>query len=223
MTGHLSALIPGQRSTKVPWQGNDAACDGVSHRLGAVSGKGRSVLLSLVVDGAPGLEAALAELWPDVPVQRCTVHKHRNLLGHAPRRLHDELTEDYRDMVYAETKAEIEHRRAPGRPEGPAGDQEHGRREQGGLASVPRRPRSQHQAVPHQTASRGTAPCRRRRRRRRLPRSPPARPGAVPAARHRHVDRGAPQPADHRALHPAAIRRLPAIENRPHDLWRQQR
>jgi len=65
----------------------------------------------IIVDGAPGLEAALAELWPDVPVQRCTVHKHRNLLGHAPRRLHDELTEDYRDMIYAETKAEIEQRR----------------------------------------------------------------------------------------------------------------
>lgn len=27
----------------------------------------------IIVDGAPGLEAALAELWPDAPVQRCTV------------------------------------------------------------------------------------------------------------------------------------------------------
>jgi transposase-like protein len=35
----------------------------------------------------------LAALWPDAPVQRCTVHKHRNLLAHAPERLHD----DYRD------------------------------------------------------------------------------------------------------------------------------
>ena len=35
----------------------------------------------VIVDGAPGLEAALAELWPDAPVQRCTVHKHRNLLA----------------------------------------------------------------------------------------------------------------------------------------------
>jgi len=65
----------------------------------------------LIVDGAPGLEAALAEIWPDAPVQRCTVHKHRNLLAHAPKRLHDELTEDYRDMVYAETAGEIERRR----------------------------------------------------------------------------------------------------------------
>ena len=65
----------------------------------------------VIVDGAPGLEAALTELWPDAPVQRCTVHKHRNLLAHAPKSLHDELTEDYRDMIYAETKAEIARRR----------------------------------------------------------------------------------------------------------------
>ena len=28
----------------------------------------------VVVDGAPGLEKALAALWPDMAVQRCTVH-----------------------------------------------------------------------------------------------------------------------------------------------------
>ena len=39
------------------------------------------------------------------------MHKHRDLLGHAPRHLRDELTEDYRDMVYAGTAAEIETRR----------------------------------------------------------------------------------------------------------------
>lgn len=66
----------------------------------------------VIVDGAPGLEAALTALWgADLPIQRCTVHKHRNLLGHAPKHLHDELTEDYRDMIYAETAAEIETRR----------------------------------------------------------------------------------------------------------------
>lgn len=66
----------------------------------------------VIVDGAPGLEAALVALWgEDLPIQRCTVHKHRNLLGHAPKRLHDELTEDFRDMIYADTAAEIETRR----------------------------------------------------------------------------------------------------------------
>ncbi|WP_224767641.1 transposase, partial [Paracoccus yeei] len=43
----------------------------------------------VIVDGAPGLEAALVALWgEDLAIQRCTVHKHRNLLGHAPKRLH---------------------------------------------------------------------------------------------------------------------------------------
>jgi len=66
----------------------------------------------VIVDGAPGLEAALTALWgDDLPIQRCTVHKHCNLLTHAPKHLHDELTEDYRNMIYADTAAAIEKRR----------------------------------------------------------------------------------------------------------------
>lgn len=66
----------------------------------------------VIVDGAPGLESALIALWgAELPIQRCTVHKHRNLLGHAPKHMHDELTEDYRDMIYAETAAQVETRR----------------------------------------------------------------------------------------------------------------
>ena len=38
----------------------------------------------LITDGAPGLLRALAAVWDGVPLQRCTVHKHRNLLAHAP-------------------------------------------------------------------------------------------------------------------------------------------
>jgi transposase-like protein len=65
----------------------------------------------VIVDGAPGLEKALDALWPDVLVQRCTVHKHRNLLAHAPERLHEELSADYKDMIYAETTEEIAAKR----------------------------------------------------------------------------------------------------------------
>jgi transposase-like protein len=61
--------------------------------------------------GAPGLEKAIAAVWNGVPLQRCTVHKHRNLLGHAPERLHEEITADYTDMIYAATAEEIEERR----------------------------------------------------------------------------------------------------------------
>ncbi|GIX08571.1 IS256 family transposase [Elioraea sp.] len=65
----------------------------------------------LIIDGAAGLEKALAALWPTVPAQRCTVHKHRNLLAHAPEALHEELSADYTDMIYAATPQEIETRR----------------------------------------------------------------------------------------------------------------
>ena len=65
----------------------------------------------LIVDGAPGLEKALAAVWDGVPTQRCTVHKHRNLLAHAPERLHEEISADYTDMIYAATAEEIEARR----------------------------------------------------------------------------------------------------------------
>ena len=36
----------------------------------------------------------------------CPVHKHRNLLAHATERLHDEITTDYTDMIYAATPEE---------------------------------------------------------------------------------------------------------------------
>lgn len=65
----------------------------------------------VIVDGAPGLDAALAVLWSDVAIQRCTVHKHRNLLAHAPERLHEEISNDYKDMIYADTKQEIATKR----------------------------------------------------------------------------------------------------------------
>ena len=65
----------------------------------------------LITDGGAGLERALAALWPDVPAQRCTVHKHRNLLAHAPDALHEEVSADYTDMIYAETAKEVQARR----------------------------------------------------------------------------------------------------------------
>ena len=80
--------------------------------LGDLDARGLTRPAFVIVDGAPGLEAALVALWGEtLPIQRCTVHKHRNLLGHAPKTMHDELTEDYRDMIYAGTAAEIEARR----------------------------------------------------------------------------------------------------------------
>jgi transposase-like protein len=73
--------------------------------------RGMAVPELLIVDGAPGLEKAVAALWPEVPVQRCTVHKHRNLLAHAPKKLYDQISADYTDMIYANTAKEVEQKR----------------------------------------------------------------------------------------------------------------
>jgi transposase-like protein len=64
-----------------------------------------------VIDGNPGLTSALRARWPGIAIQRCTAHKLRNLQAKAPARLREELTEDYRRMIYAETVAAVEQQR----------------------------------------------------------------------------------------------------------------
>jgi putative transposase len=73
--------------------------------------RGLTVPELVIVDGAAGLEKAIAALWNDVPIQCCTVHKHRNLLAHAPKKLYDEISADYTDMIYAKTVKEVEAKR----------------------------------------------------------------------------------------------------------------
>lgn len=54
-----------------------------------------------IIDGNPGLRRALAECWPTAAIQRCQVHKLRNLVAKAPRHSHQELTRDYHRIAYA--------------------------------------------------------------------------------------------------------------------------
>jgi len=56
-----------------------------------------------IIDGNPGLTRALAETWPKTERQRCAVHKLRNLLAHAPKRLYEEIRTDFHAIVYAES------------------------------------------------------------------------------------------------------------------------
>jgi len=67
-----------------------------------LTARGLAVPAVAVIDGGRGLRAALAECWPTVAVQRCTVHKLRNLEAHAPKRLHEQLRQDFREIIYAE-------------------------------------------------------------------------------------------------------------------------
>ncbi len=65
-----------------------------------------------VIDGNPGLVTALHEQWPGLPIQRCTVHKLRNLEAKAPAHLREELAEDYRRMIYGKDREAIDTARA---------------------------------------------------------------------------------------------------------------
>ncbi len=75
----------------------------------AVRNLGAPVLA--VIDGNPGLAAALKTQWPGIALQRCTNHKLWNLLAKAPAHLREELAEDYRRMIYAESREAVEQAR----------------------------------------------------------------------------------------------------------------
>jgi putative transposase len=73
--------------------------------------RGVGVPLLAILDGNPGLHAALRAQWPQLPIQRCTAHKLRNLLSRAPAHLREEIAEDYRRMMYGKTREEVESAR----------------------------------------------------------------------------------------------------------------
>jgi putative transposase len=78
---------------------SEAAWKGVLEKLVA---RGLKAPKLLITDGGPGLMSALDLTWPEVPRQRCAVHKLRNLLSHAPEAMHEEIRTDFHAIVYAE-------------------------------------------------------------------------------------------------------------------------
>jgi transposase-like protein len=65
-----------------------------------------------LIDGNPGLHKALLVHWPGIAIQRCTNHKLWNLLSKAPVRLREELSEDYRRMIYGADASSVLKARA---------------------------------------------------------------------------------------------------------------
>jgi transposase-like protein len=56
-----------------------------------------------VIDGHPGLRKAVGLVWPPALVQRCCVHKLRNLERKAPKHALAEIRADFHRIVYAES------------------------------------------------------------------------------------------------------------------------
>src|SRR5881628_2474378 len=54
-----------------------------------------------VIDGNAGLRRAVGEVWPRAAVQRCCVHKLRNLERKAPKHALAEIRDDFHRIVYA--------------------------------------------------------------------------------------------------------------------------
>jgi len=65
--------------------------------------RGLKAPLLVIIDGNKGLRAAVEKNWPGTAVQRCTVHKLRNLERYAPRHALEEVKSDYHRIVYAES------------------------------------------------------------------------------------------------------------------------
>jgi putative transposase len=67
--------------------------------------RGLRTPLLCVVDGNAGLSKAIASVFPDARVQRCAVHKLRNVLRKAPKHAQEEIKADYHRIVYAKSGA----------------------------------------------------------------------------------------------------------------------
>lgn len=57
----------------------------------------------VIIDGNKGLRAAVEQSWPKVAVQRCTVHKLRNLERYVPRHALEEMRSDYHRIIRADS------------------------------------------------------------------------------------------------------------------------
>lgn len=69
--------------------------------LDGLVARGLRAPLLCIIDGHAGLRRAVGLVWPGAAVQRCCVHKLRNLERKAPKHVLAELREDFHRIVYA--------------------------------------------------------------------------------------------------------------------------
>jgi len=91
-------FLLGGRESQVSWEN-------LLLRL-KMQGLSEEQLSLITVDGNPGLLAALGTCFPEVKVQRCTVHKLRNIANHCPRNIQASVIADVKRVIYATSKKE---------------------------------------------------------------------------------------------------------------------
>jgi putative transposase len=69
--------------------------------LDGLVARGLMAPLLCIIDGNAGVRRAVGEVWARAAVQRCCVHKLRNLERKAPKHVLDELRADFHRIVYA--------------------------------------------------------------------------------------------------------------------------
>ena len=82
---------------------SQAAWEGLLMDLYRRGLEGRNLQL-IITDGCEGLAAALQIVYPQVPHQRCWVHKMRNILEHVRKRDHDQVKADAQAIYRAESR-----------------------------------------------------------------------------------------------------------------------
>lgn len=70
-----------------------------------MAARGLKMPLLVISDGSKGLIAAIKDVWPEVPRQRCTVHKVRNVLERVPKRRRAEVR-PYLNAIFHATDLE---------------------------------------------------------------------------------------------------------------------
>jgi transposase-like protein len=55
----------------------------------------------IITDGNPGLLKAINDIWPEVPRQRCAIHRIRNVLARVPKKRQDEVRKALHRIFYA--------------------------------------------------------------------------------------------------------------------------
>lgn len=69
--------------------------------LDDLAARGLRAPVLCIIDGNPGLRRAVELVWPRAAVQRCCVHKLRNLERKAPKHALAEIRDDFHRIVYA--------------------------------------------------------------------------------------------------------------------------
>lgn len=101
MLGVVAVLTDGQKQLLSLELCSGESADAWKGCLDDLITRGLKAPLLCIVDGNAGLRRALELVWPTVAVQRCCVHKLRNLDRKAPKHARADIREDFHRIVYA--------------------------------------------------------------------------------------------------------------------------